>query len=816
MPASKDHDNVSLEAFDEQSGGFLERLIFNHRRALIFICLVLTVFFAYQLKDIAISASYEKTLPQGHPFIQNFLENRGDLRGQGDSVRIVVEARDGDIFNADYLNTLAAINDEVFILPGVDRPWMESIFTPVVRWTEVTEEGFTGGPVLPNNYNGSEESIRDLRINIGRADVVGSLVANDYRSSMIMVPLNLTDSDGNPIDYHELASSIEEIRQKYENSGEHNVNVHVIGFAKLMGDLIDGLQQVVIFFFIAIAIAIVILYTYTRCIRSSLLVLGCSVVAVVWQLGLVTMLGYSLDPFSMLVPFLVIAIGVSHGAQKMNGIMQDIGHGTHKLVAARFTFRRLFLAGMTALLADVVGFAVLMVIDIPVIQELALTASIGVGVLIFTNLILIPVMLSYTGVTPKAAQRSLAVEREEGHFHGAGRIWQGLELFTQRKWATSAIGVAAILLTWGLYTSTKLEIGDLDAGAPELHADSRYNLDNAFITENFGISSDVFAVMVKTPNEGCRSYETLIEVDRLAWRLGQVPGVQKTASLADTVRKYTSGMFEGNPKWATVSDNQGIINAQIGSAISWKSSFLNTRCSMTPVLAYLSDHKAETLDRVVASASEFAEQHNTEDREFLLAAGNAGVAAATNIVVSDANRKMLFYVYAAVALLCLITFRSWKAVIVALVPLILTSILAEALMVYLGIGVKVATLPVVALGVGIGVDYAIYLLSTQLAFQRRGYSVAEAYNKALASTGKVVALVGITLAAGVITWIWSPIKFQADMGILLTFMFVWNMLGALILVPALSHFLLQGVSVHGRSEEQQYNSNNTAGERVFQ
>lgn len=335
MPANKDHDNVSLENFDEQSGGFLERLIFNHRRTLIFICMALTVFFAYQLKDIAISASYEKTLPQGHPFIQNFLENRGDLRGQGDSVRIVVEARDGDIFNADYLNTLAAINDEVFILPGVDRPWMESIFTPVVRWTEVTEEGFTGGPVLPNNYNGSEESIRDLRINIGRADVVGSLVANDYRSSMIMVPLNLTDADGNPIDYHKLASSIEEIRQKYENSDEHNVNVYVIGFAKLMGDLIDGLQQVVFFFFIAIAIAIVILYTYTRCIRSSLLVLGCSVVAVVWQLGLVTMLGYSLDPFSMLVPFLVIAIGVSHGAQKMNGIMQDIGHGTHKLVAAR-------------------------------------------------------------------------------------------------------------------------------------------------------------------------------------------------------------------------------------------------------------------------------------------------------------------------------------------------------------------------------------------------------------------------------------------------------------------------------------------------
>ena len=77
-----------------------------------------------------------------------------------------------------------------------------------------------------------------------------------------------------------------------------------------------------------------------------------------------------------------------------------------------------------------------------------------------------------------------------------------------------------------------------------------------------------------------------------------------------------------------------------------------------------------------------------------------------------------------------------------------------------------------------------------MAMQKRGASLAEAYRRSLDFTGRVVALVGLTMAAGVITWAWSPIKFQADMGILLTFMFLWNMLGALILIPALSHFLL--------------------------
>ena len=784
-----------LKDFNGRSGSLLEQLIFNSRVLIIAGCVLITLFLGLQLRDLKIAASYEKMLPHGQEYIKNFLDNRSELRGLGDSVRIVVEAKDGDIFNAEYLAELAKINDEVFILHGVDRPWMKSIFTPVVRWTEVTEEGFTGGPVLPNDYDGSAKSIENLRINIGRADAVGSLVAHDYRSSMIIVPLMARDAEGKAVNYQELSQSIEEIRQRYGEGENAKVKIYVIGFAKMIGDLIAGLEKVALFFLAAVFIAAAIIYAYTRCIRSTLLVLCCSIMAVVWQLGLIALFGYNLDPFSMLVPFLVFAIGVSHGAQKMNGIMQDIGRGTHRLVA-RYTFRRLFLAGVTALLADVVGFAVLMIIDIPVIRELAMTASIGVGVLIFTNLILIPVLLSYVGVTPKAAQRSLAVEQADSqHASGFGHVWSTLERFTERRWAVGALLVSLVLGAWGFMTSLQLQVGDLDAGAPELRPDSRYNLDNAFITSHYSISSDVFAIMVKTADDGCRSYETLTEVDRLGWELSQIPGVQRTASLADTVRGYTSGMFEGNPKWSTISDNQGIIDAQIGNAVSWNSEYLNTRCTLTPVVAYLADHKAETLDRVVKVASEFAAEHDTEDRKFLLAAGNSGVDAATNIVVKEANRQMLLYVYAAVALLCLITFRSWRAVIVALVPLVLTSILAEALMVYLGIGIKVATLPVVALGVGIGIDYAIYLLSIQLAFQRTGMPVAEAYKKALATTGKVVALVGVTLAAGVITWAWSPIKFQADMGILLTFMFAWNMLGALILVPALSHFLLQGESV---------------------
>jgi predicted RND superfamily exporter protein len=400
------------------------------------------------------------------------------------------------------------------------------------------------------------------------------------------------------------------------------------------------------------------------------------------------------------------------------------------------------------------------------------------------------VLLSYAGVSAKAAERSLREERMQTTGRGIGALWSYLDRFTTRPYALGAIAVAVLLAGVGLTVSRDLRIGDLDPGAPELRADSRYNRDNAFITTNYALSSDQFAVIVKTDKEGCLKYPTLVEADRLAWALKQLPGVQTTVSLADAARQITAGSFEGNPKWLTINRNQDVLNYAAQQASVNNPDLFNTECSVMPVIAYLTDHKAETLDRVVAAAASFAGEHDDADRRFLLAAGSAGIEAATNSVVARANRTMLLYVYAAVIVLCFITFRSWRAVVVAVVPLALTSILCEALMVLLGIGVKVATLPVIALGVGIGVDYALYLLSVQLAQQRAGASLTEAYRKAIQFTGKVVALVGVTLAAGVITWTFSPIKFQADMGVLLTFMFVWNMLGALVLIPALSYVLL--------------------------
>jgi predicted RND superfamily exporter protein len=350
--------------FDVRSGNLVERLLFNNRLVVVIVSLLLTTVLGWQALSLHLNAVFEKTIPENHPYIVNYLEHRSELLGLGNAVRVAVERRQGHIYDAGYLQTLRRINDAIFLIPGVDRTHMKSLWTPNTRWVGVTEEGMEGGPVIPNGYNGSSESLQQLKANVAHSGEIGQIVALDATASVIYVPLLEKLADGSELDYADFSAQLEAVRTRYQND---DVAIHITGFAKIVGDLIEGLREVLKFFAVAITIATAIVFWYTRCARSTLLLVTSSLVVVVWQLGLIATLGYDLDPYSMLVPFLVFAIGMSHGEQKMNGIMQDIGRGTHRYVAARYTFRRLFLAGFTALLADAAGFAVLLLIDIRVI-----------------------------------------------------------------------------------------------------------------------------------------------------------------------------------------------------------------------------------------------------------------------------------------------------------------------------------------------------------------------------------------------------------------------------------------------------------------
>jgi len=795
----------------------LERFLFHNRRVVLIILAALTLLFGFGLTKVKLDSSIEKYIPLNHEFIQNYLVHKDDMKSGVANVKIAVEAVEGDIFSKDYMETLSKINDEVFFVKGVDRSGMQSLWTPNTRWMEVTEEGFQGGPVIPSTYDGSPESLEQVRQNVLKSGQVGRLVSNDFKSSIIDVPLVEKDPEtGEKLSYQQFSHDLEEkIRSKYSEGGKYRI--YVTGTPKKLGDLMDGARQIAVFFMIAMIATAILLYLYSRCPKGTIVPILASLTAVIWQLGALALLGYTVDLYSVLVPFLVFAIGISHAVQIINGIAIEAGKGADHVQAARKAFRGLYVPGMLALLSDAMGFLTLLFIDIGVIQELAMAASIGVAMIIITNLVLLPIVMSYIGISQSGVNHAKKAEAAEP------KLWKALSFFANGKVAPIPVIIAVAMAVGGYFMSQGLKIGDLDKGAPELRADSRYNLDNDFMVSNYSTSSDVLVVMVETAKEQCNSYKVMDAIDRFMWYMDNVNGVQSTTSLVTVSKLVTKAMNEGNLNWSALSRNQTILNTSIQRA---PSALINPDCSMTPVIIYLNDHKAETLETAVAAVQDFKSRYDdsvdekyygytiAETQEaidngeidsvpvrFQLASGNAGIEAATNQVIADAQDTMLIFVYVVVFVLCFMTFRSFTAVACILLPLALTSVLSQALMTWLGIGVKVATLPVIALGVGIGVDYGIYIYSRLEVMLIAGKTMQEAFLATLKSTGKAVSFTGVTLAIGVATWILSPIKFQADMGILLTFMFLWNMLGALILLPALAHYLLNPEKIIARHKK---------------
>ena len=787
-----------LTDFDHNSGSAVERAIFNNRPFIIIISLIVTLFLGFQATHLRLNANFEGTIPTQDPFMVNYRAHFNELQSKGNALRIVVAADSGTIDSQAYLSTLQQVTTSVLDLPGVDRPFTTSLWTPTTRWVGVDQYGITGGAVVDDQYDGSPQQLAAVMQNILKTGRVGDLVSTDFKSSMIYAPLmDHNGITGGPIDYSQLAHDLENLRAKYAKQG---VTLYITGFAMVAGAMILGIKKILAFFALSTIIATAMLYWFTRSGRSTIVVVLCTLVAVIWQLGLLPLLHYDLDPYSVLVPFLIFAIGMSHGAQKMNGIMQDIGRGLHRQIAARYTFRRLFMAGFTALICDAVGFAVLWLIKIQEIRELATIASCGVAILIFTNLIMLPIVLSYVGVSKKAAIRSLRSEGVSSGSSDGDALWSFLGHFTRRRWALPTIIAAALLGIGGFTVGRHAQIGVVGEGAPELRQSSQYNIDNRYIRDHYNVSSDALTVLVDSAPYHCTDFAELSVLDRLEWRLRQMPEVQSTSSMASVVTNMTQMMTDDSPKWDQLVDNQPLINAFVPNL---PLGFDTLDCTFVPINVSLYNIRATTLTKVVAVIENFIADPKNQSPAFTmeLAAGNAGIAFATDRVIALANTHMLIWIYSAVAILCLIAFRSWRAVICALLPLLLTSLLCQALMVVLKIGITVATLPVVALGVGIGVDYALYVLGVMLTHLRVGVPLEEAYQRSLRFTGRVVILTGFTLAIGVGTWIFAPIKFQADMGLLLAFMFLWNMFGALVILPALASFLLKPTAIASTAGE---------------
>lgn len=758
----------------------LAQWLFSHRKGLLLFFAIASALLGASATQLRVDAGFNKTIPLHHPYMRVFTEYQKSFGG-ANRILVALTRKEGDIYQPDFFQALRGLTHDVFFIPGVDRASVTSLFTPNVRFVEIVEEGFVGGNVVPANFSGSDADLETVRSNVLKSGQVGRLVANDFSAALVSAELLEYDpASGAKLDYAKVAAKLEQLRARYQTS-QHDL--HIIGFAKAVGDITDGARGVLVFFAIAFALTALLLVFYFRSWKLAALALICALIPVLWLLGLLPLLGYGIDPLSILVPFLIFSIGVSHAVQMTNTWKQASLQGADGVSASRNAFVKLFIPGTTALLANAIGFLVILHIDIAMVQEMAITASLGVALMILTNKVLLPVLLSY---------QRLDAQTVGTQAHVAHPLWTGISYAASRRGSIWALTGALVLLVFGIWKGSELKTGDLGSGIPELHADSRYNTDTAAIMRDFSIGVDVLGVVAQTPiADACTRFDIMDTIDRFEWEMKNIDGVQSVKSLSGAAKLINAGWNENNLKWRVLSRNPQVL-AQSMTPIDTASGLLNTDCSAMQVMIFTADHTGETLARIVNAVKTFNAQYGSDALQFRLATGNAGVMAATNEAVDAAEISMLIWLFAAISLLVVWEFRSFTAWLCIVLPLALVSLLCNALMAMLGIGLKVSTLPVIALGVGVGVDYGIYLYERmQYHFRARGLDLREAFYQALRERGTAAVFTAITMSIGVGSWAFSALKFQADMGVLLAFMFMVNMLGAIFLLPAIAAWTLR-------------------------
>jgi predicted RND superfamily exporter protein len=758
-------------------------LVFDHRRVWLIVFGILTLVFAASASRLAVDAGFNKMVPLKHEYMKVYREYE-KVFGGANRVAIALVQKDGDIFNKEYMAKLKGLTDDVFLLNGVDRPSVKSLFTPNTRFIEVIEEGFAGGNVIPATFQGSGADLAKVRENVNKSTEVGRSVATDFTGALVSAGLlEIDPQTGQKLNYFVVAGKLEELRAKYQ-SDRHSV--HIIGFAKAIGDIRDGARGVVLFFGVAFLITLALMLWFVKDVKLTLVAIVVAMMPVLWLLGTLPILGFGIDPLSILVPFLIFSIGVSHAVQMTKTWEREVVGGADSLTAAKRSFAKLFIPGTLALLTNVLGFAVIMLIPIDIVRELGITASLGVAWMIITNKMLLPILLSYLTLSRRG------VEKEAYQETRAHRIWRAAARCVERKRATAIIAIAALVLLGGLYQAHQLKVGDYGIGVPELRPDSRYNQDNAMIVKKFAIGVNTLGVVAQTKNVpgACTQYDIMSTIEGFDWYMQNVPGTQSVISLPALAKVVNAGFNEGNIKWRQLPRDPQVM-AQAVTPIDTSTGLLNPDCSAMQVLVNTTDQQGETIAGLVREVKRFAGANNSDKLELKLATGNMGVTAATNEAVDKARWEMNFAIFGALLAMCMITFRSLRATLCILIPLAIVSVLCEALMPTLGIGLKVSTLPVIALGVGVGVDYGIYLYDRIEIHLEEGKDLATAFCEALNERGTAMVFTAVTMTIGVGTWALSALKFQADMGILLAFMFFLNMLGALFLLPALAALLLK-------------------------
>ena len=754
----------------------------------------LTLFFLYTIRNITFQTNLGDFAPQKHPYVlvQKELTR---IFGGLNQVSIAIQVKEGDIFNYDTLAKVDRITRKLYLMDGINAGRVVSLSARKVKNTVATPEGFVTKRLM-RDPPATQEALAQLKAIATRNPLIYRvMVSKDLKATLIQADF-ASDVPSKRI--------FKELNQLIALERDSNTEIYIAGRPILEGWLNFYLPRMIKVFLVTLFIMVGILYFAFRSKRGVLLPIFSSLMAVVWGLGILTLCGFQLNPATMLVPFLILALGVSHSLQLIKRYYEEVNRGLESKDAAKETLTELFIPAVSSLLTDGIGFMSLMIIPLLMIKGMAIASGAGVLSIFFTVVIFIPAMLSYM---PRP--RRIEIEREDAPTF-VNRLMAGIAYLVERKrsrWIIVALFLVLALV--GIKGASQLVVGDNEIGSSILYPDSRYNVAERVVNDNFS-GSNPYYIFVKGAEEECLiSSSVLKEMEALQRHLSQkVPEVGYSLSLVDYVKGLNAAMFAGERRYFTIPEDDRTIAEYLFlySISSFPGDFapvVSLNYQFANLKFDLKDHKASTINNIISATKQWIKDHHRDKKiEFQYAGGDIGIQAAVNEIIARLLPMNILQVSGSVFLCVSIAYASVVAGILLLLPLAFSIWLTFGMMGLLGITLTVETLPLAALGIGLGVDYGIYMVSRL----KRECSLAgdrtpkEILYKSLVTSGKAVLFTGMTVALGVFSWGFSSIRLQARLGLSLGLLLILNILGALILLPSLI-FIIKPKFIFGKEKK---------------
>nr|WP_316641578.1 MMPL family transporter [uncultured Roseateles sp.] len=781
MTNSSPPSAVPASLFAHPGGGSsrLDRFValcIRQRVLVIVLISLLTLMFAALAVRIEIKTVFSDLLPENHPYIKVH-EQFKQTFGSSNLVSIMLEVKDGDIFTPAVLAKITRITKELQRVDGVNQFQVISLAAKKLKEVRASTEGIDITPLMWPEPPSSKEGIAKLKDSVLRNPLVyGAYVSADLKAALITV--DFYDAE---LKYDKVFAQISAINRSVEGDG---VSLRMVGEPILYGWVSHYLPETLRIFLLTLAALIALLFITARTWRGTLLPLLAGAVSSIWALGTARLLGFHMDPLIIVVAFLIMARAISHAVQLVSHFDDELERGApNSTVAAMAAMRGLFKPGMLGVVADAGCMIVVILVPIPLLQKVAIIGTVWVLTIAVSACVLTPVLLSF-------------IKHPRRHAHGLN-IQPAMRTVLTRCAALAlsprryvAVGATAALFVGGTLYAFNLKVGDANPGSPILWGDSTYNQDAAAINKRFQGADRMFVVVSGDKTDALKEPAALRTMAQLQAFLESQPEVGGTVSMADLVPEMKRVLREDNPRYrefgSSAADNGEIMYLFTSSSDPGDiDRFVEPQYKDGSVTVFFRDHRGETIRAAVARVEAFIAAHPDSPVKIQLAGGLVGVLAAVNEIIFAKQIESIALALLVLVVCCAVTYRSLAAGMFFMVPVLLSNALTFSFMELMGIGMNINTLPIAALGIGLGVDYAFYVIDEIREELRRGLTLEQAVNSSMLGAGRGVLVTAATLITSVVIWYFSSIRFQAEMGLLMALWLLISALSSLLLMPAL-------------------------------